>query len=152
MTTYNITGNFAGLATAFEAAPDRVERFAREQLKIAVRDIKEYAHDHHAYTPRSGLLEREGIVTMVDGNKGVVALSPAVPYGIYVHEGTKPHTIAPREKKVLRFVGRGGIAFASRVKHPGIEKDPFLYDAAEAQLPHVQMRFAVGLERILEGL
>lgn len=152
MAAYNITNNFAGLAMAFEAAPERVECFVREQLKMAVRDIKEYAHDHHAYTPRSGLLEREGIVTMLDGNKGVVALSTAVPYGVYVHEGTKAHNIMPREKKVLRFVGRVGLTFASRVKHPGTKSDPFLYDAADAQMPVVQTRFATGLAQILEDL
>ena len=58
MAAYNITTNFAGLVAAFEAAPDSVESFVREQLKMAVRDIKEYAHDHHAYTSRSGALER----------------------------------------------------------------------------------------------
>lgn len=152
MAAYTITDNFAGLVTAFEAAPDRVGCFVREQLKMAVRDIKEYAHDHHNYTSRSGLLEREGILTLVDGSKGIVSLSPAVPYGVYVHEGTKPHAIVPREKKALRFVGRGGIAFASRVRHPGTEKDAFLYNAADAQISHIQTRFAAGLGQILEAL
>ena len=89
---------------------------------------------------------------MVDGNQGIVSLSPAVPYGVYVHEGTKAHAIVPREKKVLRFVGRGGIVFAPRVRHPGTDKDQFLYNAADVQTPHIQARFAAGLGQILEAL
>jgi len=50
-----------------------------------------------------------------------------VNYGIFVHFGTKPHTITPRRKKALRWVENNKFVFAKLVKHPGYKGDPFLY-------------------------
>ena len=52
----------------------------------------------------------------------------------FVHWGTRPHTIRPRNKKTLRWVGRGGFAFAKRVNHPGYKGDPYMLNAAAQAL------------------
>lgn len=152
MKSFRITHDFAGLVKAFEAVPDKTQKMVEEQLKKAVRDIKEYASDHHRYTSRGGDLERRGIITDVKGSEGVVALNPAVPYAVFVHEGTKPHIIEPRDKMALRWVSRGEFAFAKRVQHPGTEKDQFLYEAAENEMPKIQSRFENALESLLGAL
>ena len=51
-------------------------------------------------------------------------------YAYFVHEGTRPHTITPKKKKALRWVGGGGFIFSKKVEHPGYKGDPFLMDAA----------------------
>jgi hypothetical protein len=58
----------------------------------------------------------------------------AAPYALAVHEGTAPHTIRPRNKKVLcwRPPGGGDLVFARQVKHPGTKARPFLRDALPA--------------------
>lgn len=41
------------------------------------------------------------------------------PQAKFTDEGTEPHVIRPRTKKVLRFRYRGRIVFAKVVNHPG---------------------------------
>lgn len=57
----------------------------------------------------------------------------AAPHALFVHWGTKPHKIKPKNKKMLRFPVGGQFAFAREVNHPGYKGDPWLADqAAEA--------------------
>jgi hypothetical protein len=52
-----------------------------------------------------------------------------VEYAVYVHEGTRPHTIEPSTAQVLHWVGPTGAVYARRVNHPGYGGNPFLRDA-----------------------
>lgn len=57
----------------------------------------------------------------------------AAPHALFVHWGTKPHKIKPKNKKMLRFPVGGKFAFAREVNHPGYRGDPWLAEqAAEA--------------------
>jgi hypothetical protein len=47
-------------------------------------------------------------------------------YGYFVHEGTRPHTIIPKQAKALRFVVGGRIVYATKVNHPGTAPNPYL--------------------------
>lgn len=51
------------------------------------------------------------------------------PAAHYVMNGTKPHEIRPRNKKVLRFTVGGTVVYARRVDHPGTKPNPFLWKA-----------------------
>lgn len=57
------------------------------------------------------------------------------PYAPFVHWGSPPHIIRPREKKALRWPsgqgGKTGFAFAKWVHHPGYKGDPWLITAAD---------------------
>jgi hypothetical protein len=49
-----------------------------------------------------------------------------VPYARYVLEGTRPHTIVPRNKKALSWMNQmGDQVFATIVNHPGTRPNPF---------------------------
>lgn len=56
-------------------------------------------------------------------------------YAMYVHEGTKPHVIKPRRKKVLSWKGPEGRVFATAVHHPGTEPRPWLRNALQSTAP-----------------
>lgn len=56
-------------------------------------------------------------------------------YAMYVHEGTKPHVIKPRRKKVLSWKGSEGRVFATAVNHPGTEPRPWLRNALQSTAP-----------------
>lgn len=133
-----IKPDFGKLVKAFEEFPEETTKQLRSGLEIAVRDIQEYASDHHNYTSRSGNLERKGIVTKVEGNVGMVMLNPSVPYAQYVHEGTRRHKIRIKRKRSLRRPAGDGFRFAKSINHPGTAPDQFLYEAATAQEKHVQ--------------
>lgn len=57
------------------------------------------------------------------------------PHALFVHWGTRPHPIRPKDKKVLRWPsGAGGathFVFARFVHHPGYEGDAWLVKAAD---------------------
>lgn len=51
------------------------------------------------------------------------------PIALLHHEGSRPHEIVPRRKKVLVFYadsGRGPLVFTRRVRHPGFRGNRFL--------------------------
>jgi hypothetical protein len=52
-----------------------------------------------------------------------------VNYAWFVHEGTKPHVIRPRNKKALKFKVGGRTIIVSKVNHPGTKSRPFLRTA-----------------------
>lgn len=52
----------------------------------------------------------------------------------FVHDGTRPHVIRPRNARALRFEVGGRIVFAQRVNHPGYKGNPFLRDAVREEL------------------
>jgi hypothetical protein len=41
------------------------------------------------------------------------------PQALWVHWGTRPHVIKPKNKKALRWAGSGAFSFAKKVHHPG---------------------------------
>ena len=57
------------------------------------------------------------------------------PHALFVHWGTRPHPIRPKDKKALRWPGGQGAGtrflFAQFVRHPGYEGDPWLVKAAD---------------------
>lgn len=71
---------------------------------------------------------------------GMIVRSEVVataPYAGYVHDGTKPHVIRPRNASVLRFPGRNGMVFAAHVNHPGTRPRPFLRNALNEEAPRM---------------
>lgn len=141
------------LVRVFEKAPDETREKIRQAVKTTARDIKTRASTEHRYTSRSGTLEHEGTAYRTDGLRATVFLdSTAVPYGRYLHEGTKAHVIEPRNRRVLRWPVGEDFAFAKRVRVSGIKPDPFLYNAAEKEAPVFERRLAAALDEVLEGL
>ena len=63
-------------------------------------------------------------------------------YGIFVHNGTKPHEIKPRNRKFLRWVAGSEFVFATKVKHPGYTCYAFFELAVRYEVPK--------FERLLE--
>ena len=147
-----IKTDFDKLARAFEKAPQATRDMVRKQLKEAAEGIKDRASAEHRYKRQSGQLERDGIVTRVEDNIAVIALNPRVPYGVYVHEGTKPHVILPKQKRVLRWNDGNGFIYSRRVMHPGTKPDQFLYNAADKEAPLIQSRFENALEKVIRSL
>lgn len=58
-------------------------------------------------------------------------------YAMHVHEGTRPHVIKPRRKKVLSWKGPEGRVFASSVNHPGTPARPWLRRALQYTAPRL---------------
>ena len=115
---------------------------ASEALAVSLRDVQERARAEHRFTTRTGLAERS--IRTAEARKGQTlsgTVYTALDYGVYLHEGTKPHVIEPRRDG-------GAFVFARRVKHPGTKKDPYIYEALDAEEPVIVSRFEALAERM----
>ena len=61
--------------------------------------------------------------------RSVYTVGSDVEYAAMVHDGTRPHTIRPKNAQVLRFRIGGRIVYAKVVHHPGTRARPFLDQA-----------------------
>lgn len=68
-----------------------------------------------------------------DALTGIVSVGAA--YGWFVEAGTRPHEIRPKNGKFLKFAGRNGTVFTSKVSHPGTKPQPYIEPAVERRLP-----------------
>jgi hypothetical protein len=97
-----------GVRDAFLAAPALFLRESARGAKEGLTEWKRDARQQHNFTSRSGNLAR---AIQVDFNnwqgQGLFNDSGSAAYGGWVHDGTRPHKIAPRFKKALYFI-KGG--------------------------------------------
>jgi len=70
------------------------------------------------------------------------------PHALFVHWGTKPHRIAPKNKKAMRWAGPNGFRFARGVNHPGYRGDPWLTRAAREAPRHFEQHVAQTLRSL----
>lgn len=73
----------------------------------------------------------------------------AVGYAGYVTAGTRPHLIAPRNAKVLRFTAGGQIVYASLVNHPGTKPNDFPRRALDQATPGLRLLLGTEGERLI---
>jgi len=101
----------------------------------AYKNLRFFAKPH--YQKRSALernidyrlKSQAGIVYIKDRNMMVDSKYGRLNYILFVLKGTKPHTIVPKDRKVLRFKSLSGFVFAKRVRHPGYKGDDFVHKA-----------------------
>lgn len=136
---------------AVESRMDSIHKNLRSRLEeamaISVRDVQERACANHRFTTRTGEAERSieakvsGSGDSITGEVGTTRLIT-----IYLHQGTKAHDIEPRSKKVLRWASGGKFVFAKRAHNPGIKKDPFIFNAADAESGNIRARFDAAMD------
>lgn len=66
----------------------------------------------------------------------------------FIEYGTKPHVIAARRKKFLRFTVRGQLVFARKVNHPGTPAYRFMHKATSAAYRIAGQQLRVGMSRV----
>lgn len=84
---------------------------------------------------KTGNLSQHIVKRLVHSATGVVMLVGVehVPYALFVHEGTQPHSIDAKNAPFLVFMGRdGNLVFTKHVDHPGNKPNRFLVRALAA--------------------
>lgn len=130
--------------------------------RLALRIVSEAKHRVARKTSQTGRTIR-----IASRSKGRVRVT-AGGASVYLERGTRPHTIAPRNGKVLAWpasaAGRtlsgrarkglfnkktagklGGWAYAMRVKHPGTRAQPFMGPAIAAAQKAMPLAAAVAV-------
>lgn len=120
------------------------------QLKKSSRDIVERAQDIHNYKTKTGNLdnsiqwESRGQFETVIGLDTIKA-----PYSDFQHEGTKDHSVKPKNKKALRFVGsRGRFFFSKGHVVSGIKRDQFIFKSFRFLKPKIDNDFENTLKKV----
>lgn len=114
-----------------------------EASEYALTMSRTYAEPHR----RTGEMER-GIDggPIGDGSEGYEVYND-VRHSLFVHERTRPHLITPRRRRALHFFADSVEIFATRVRHPGYEGDPFMERAVEESLDMLEERAGERVER-----
>ena len=133
-----------------------VAEIFRRNLRLAVEasavEVATTAKMEHRYQQRNGRL-KDAVQTAISesGMEARVYLDAGIaPYGVFIHEGIRPHDIFPKRRKALRWVDGNKFLFARRVHFPGWAPDPFIYDALEANRETIVRIFDRYTERALQ--
>ena len=148
------------LLSALEKAPLAVSRELRVEMSQGMRTTAIDARTHHRFKSghgKKGHLEKAiKYEASPSGLEGRVYIDTGIaPHGASVHDGSKAHIIAPRNKKSLHFViggksyfgGKGGTKY---VKHPGTKPDLFVYQAMDRQKPYLLARMEGAVKRAFQ--
>lgn len=99
---------------------------------------------------QTGNLRRSINRRVFSGLKGIVSTDEK--YGEYVEFGTRPHTIYPKNKKMLAFKVGGKMVFARKVNHKGSRPYPFMQPAFESGKKYVQDTYEIYISDIVKRL
>jgi hypothetical protein len=151
--------DYQKLSKAFEKIPLVAAKELRTELNKSLRAIQVDARLHHRFSQAPGhtgqLVRSIQEDVEQSGLSGKVWLEESVaPYGKFVHDGTKPHRILPKNKPLLYFVSKkqGHLIGSKGVNHPGTKPDPFLYQAFNRQLPYFLARVRGAAKRIFDAV
>lgn len=132
MIEVNIQGIEAIRASFARLVPETQTKVLKGLAQVAF-DAAQRQVDTHTQTgalARSLRLRSDG-----DGGWIIGHDQQSAPYAPFVHWGSRPHVIRPREKKALRWPsgqgGQTGFVFAKWVRHPGYAGDAYLVKAAD---------------------
>lgn len=112
------------------------------------RAQNEHAWSHRTYATRDSF--RSAFRYLRRGASGEYGPdgSPGGENAVRLATGTKPHEIAAKNARFLRFESRGETVFRRRVWHPGTQPDPYLERAARAAGEELRAAFEAELSRI----
>ena len=133
MITIQLEGQEAVFAK-FKDLDNKLQKQAVARLADAVLKDVEQAADKHTKT---GALFRSIRMRSVQDGYVIEHDLQHAPHAVFVHWGTKPHVIKPKNKKALRWPGGAGFIFAKFVNHPGYKGDPYFVRAAADAPKHL---------------
>lgn len=133
-------------AAAFDRA---VVAGLRVAVPLAVKRTVGQARVKHAWKNRSyetaASIDSDARSTSSGAEGEVFAGTIAV----YLNDGTRPHVIAARRKKFLRFTQGGAVRFAKSVHHPGTKADPYLESAQDFADADIDRQVGALLDELL---
>ncbi len=105
-----------------------LERAIRAEAPVGTKGRVGALRDSISFRPRIG------------STSASVEFYSRVPYAKYVIHGTPPHTIEPRNARMLRWEESGQVIYRSRVNHPGAKANNFPERAVRPLVPLVSRK------------
>lgn len=127
----------------------RLAQLPKRALAATAEDVEDYVESQAATHHKTGALVRSIYKRPIAGGWEVGHDLQHAPHAVFVHWGTRPHSIKPRRKKAMRWPAGGAFAFARRVQHPGYKGDAWMVRAAALapQMFHARLRALLGKEK-----
>lgn len=136
------------LRGAISKAPQEVKREMAGAIKTSVNIIRPIMSSE---APSKTSKLRRNIQAYSSGLTGRVGPNLQVtPYAWFVHQGTRPYTIRPRNKKALYW--EGALHPVKKVSHPGIKANPFVERTVKSVRQPVQTIFQNTIDRIINNI
>lgn len=121
-------GDIQKLINSLSAIPVGLEGYVIRNLSQVAYDSAEAGADKHTKT---GTLRQSLYNRAIPDGRAIGHDRNRAPYAAFVLLGTRPHKIAPKRKKALRWPAGNRFAFAKSVNHPGYRGDNYLLRAAD---------------------
>ena len=136
------------LKTAIRRSPKMVYGELSNAIKTSVHFIRPIMRGEAPN--KSGKLSRH-IFANAKGLEGTIGPDLDVtPYAIYVHSGTHPYIIRPKNKKALYW--KGALHPVKLVHHPGISANPFVERTLGQVKTPIQKIFQNTIKRIISNI
>ena len=125
---------------------------SRNMLVDVTEDIYKNAKHNIAKHSKEGRMENS-LSMRVQKSKGTAQVYVAdsgmmvkwrgkpINYALFVHFGSKRHTVEPKVKSALRWSSVGEFVYSKRVEHPGYRGDPFMTNAAKKTMNNIDKIF-----------
>ena len=141
--------NYDKIRQTFEQAPVKMTREISTAIQHIIAKIHLDAVNEAPVNKQSGggSLKQSIRYNMLTPTRGIVTVESK--YGIYVHEGTRPHEIRVKDKMVLANKRTGQI-FGKVVHHPGTKPNPFLTRAVEKNKDYINQEFDKAIANALK--
>lgn len=135
-------------ANAIKRMFDRAPAIATAEISGAVKDATfEISRQTKLEVPVDTGKLRQHIEVSIHPMSGTI--TPLQKYALTVHEGTKPHTILPKNKPFLAFKSKGKWIYAKKVRHPGTKANPFMDRAVDNSRETINKIFETALGNIV---
>ena len=137
--------NLDKFAAKMQQSPQLTRQYAQNAINQAGQSIRDNIRE---ITPmKTGDLRKSVRVSY-----GILeaTISTNSPYAIFVHEGTRPHTIRPLNKKALFW--KGARHPVKQVFHPGTKANPFFEKGLEDSSNDIDAIFKRQMDNLMEQL
>ena len=106
-----------------------VSHARRRMARLQRRTATQARQDVPVRTGHLGQSISEGNIRTVGPRTVEGSVTASARYALYVHQGTSPHIIRPKNAQALRFEIGGRTIYTKLVRHPGTKARPFLRNA-----------------------
>lgn len=138
------------LQARLKQSPQITERYLQQAIEASGAEVHKHATRENVPWKTGNLVQSFGVVLgRLFASIAPDRSSPAG-YAIYVHEGTAPHVILPKNGRALFWPGAAHPV--SKVNHPGTKPNRFMPRIIEKAQPQIEQHFKKALDLIASKL
>lgn len=153
MTKHELVFRDKGLGILVDALNEKASKDLKELENIIKDTGRQVSKDAQNYLTSNGNINTGKLHNSIKGQYSKLSnvgfkytVSAGAKHAIFIEEGTRPHIIRARRKKVLMFYQDGKPVFTKEVFHPGTKESPFMSRALQDNAPC----FIDSIEEVIE--